>query len=69
VAAAAAMAADSLGYWLGRLGGDRFLQGYCRVTVGSGECLQKTVAFYKRRGAVAVVLGRFVMGIRALLFP
>lgn len=69
LAAAAAMAGDSLGYWLGRLGGDRLLQGYCRVTLGSGKCLQKAVAFYKLRGAMTVVFGRFVMGVRAFLFP
>ncbi len=69
VAGAAAMAGDSVGYWLGRLGGERLLHGYCRVTLGSGKCLQRAVAFYQLRGAVAVVFGRFVMGVRALLFP
>ncbi len=69
LAAAAAMAGDNLGYWLGRLGGDRLLHGYCRVTLGSGKCLQRAVAFYKLRGAMAVVFGRFVMGVRAFLFP
>ncbi len=69
LAAVAAMAGDSLGYWLGRLGGDRLLHSYCRVTLGSGKCLQKAVAFYKLRGAMAVVFGRFVMGVRAFLFP
>ena len=69
LAAAAAMAGDSLGYWLGRLGGDGLLHGYCRVTLGSGKCLQRAVAFYKVRGAMAVVFGRFVIGVRAFLFP
>lgn len=69
LAAVAAMAGDSLGYWLGRLGGDRLLHGYCRVTLGSGKCLQRAVAFYKLRGAMAVVFGRFVIGVRAFLFP
>jgi membrane protein DedA with SNARE-associated domain len=69
LAAAAAMAGDSLGYWLGRRGGDRLLHGYCRVTLGSGKCLQRAVAFYKLHGAMAVVFGRFVMGVRAFLFP
>ena len=69
LAAVAAMAGDSLGYWLGRLGGDRLLHGYCRVTLGSGKCLQRAVAFYKLRGATAVIFGRFVMGVRAFLFP
>lgn len=69
VASAAAMSGDSIGYWLGRLGGDRLLHAYCRVTLGSGKCVQKAVAFYHRRGPVAVIFGRFVIGVRVFLFP
>lgn len=69
VAWAGAMSGDSVSYWLGRLGGERLLHTYCRLTLGSGRCLQKAVAFYQFRGTVAVVFGRFVMGVRAFLFP
>lgn len=69
VAWGAAMSGDSVGYWLGRLGGERLLHAYCRVTLGSGKCLQKAVAFYHLRGRAAVVGGRFVVGVRAFLFP
>lgn len=69
VAWMAAMSGDHVGYWLGRLGGDRLLHTYCRLTLGSGKCFQKAVAFYQVRGRLAVVFGRFVMGVRALLFP
>lgn len=69
IAAAAAMSGDSVGYWLGRLWGDRLLHAYCRVTLGSQKCVQKAVAFYHLRGPVAVVFGRFVVGVRAFLFP
>jgi len=69
VAWGAAMIGDSVGYWLGRLGGERLLHTYCRVTLGSGKCIQKAVAFYHLRGRVAVVFGRFVVGVRAFLFP
>jgi membrane protein DedA with SNARE-associated domain len=40
VAVVAAMSGDSVGYWLGRLGGEHLLQTYCRLTLGSGKCLQ-----------------------------
>ena len=69
VAWGAAIIGDSAGYWLGRLGGERLLHAYCRVTLGSGKCLQKAVAFYHLRGRVAVVFGRFVVGVWAFLFP
>jgi len=66
---AAAMSGASVSYWLGRLGGERLLRTYCRLTLGSGKCVQKAVAFYRLRGKLAVVFGRFVMGVRAFLFP
>ncbi len=69
VAWVAAMSGDNVGYWLGRLGGERLLQTYCRLTLGSGMCIRRAVAFYQVRGKMAVVVGRFVVGVRAFLFP
>lgn len=68
-AATAAMAGDSIGYWLGRLGGRRLLSTYCRVSLASGACVDRAVDFYRRRGPAAVVFGRFVVGVRAFLAP
>jgi membrane protein DedA with SNARE-associated domain len=56
IAATAAMAGDSLGYWIGRLGGDRVL-----------ARLGQRPRF--RPGDVTVVFGRFVIGARVLLAP
>lgn len=56
VAVAAAMAGDSVGYWIGRLGGDRVL-----------ARLGRRPRF--RPGNVSVVFGRFVIGARVLLAP
>lgn len=68
-AGAGAMAGDNASYWLGRLGGVRVLHTYCRVTLGSGECVDRAVTYYHRFGSITVVLGRFVMGLRAFLMP
>lgn len=56
VAAAAAMVGDSLGYWIGRLGGNRVL-----------ARLGQRPRF--RPGNASVVFGRFVIGARVLLAP
>jgi len=56
VAATAALAGDSLGYWIGRLGGDRVL-----------ARLGQRPRF--RPGDASVVFGRFVIGARVLLAP
>lgn len=68
-ATAAAMAGDSASYWLGRFAGPRLLRTYCRVTLGSGQCVERAVAYHRRFGKMAVVFGRFVMGVRAFLSP
>ena len=69
VASAAAMSGDGIGYWLGRLSGERILRAYCRLTLGSGQCVRKAVGYYQLHGRATVVFGRFVMGVRAFLSP
>lgn len=69
VASAAAVSGDSIGYWLGRLTGDRILRTYCRVTLASGACVRRAVGHYATYGNATVIVGRFVMGVRAFLSP
>ncbi|MBI2205138.1 MAG: DedA family protein [Candidatus Rokubacteria bacterium] len=69
VAWAAALSGDTIGYWLGRLTGDGVLRTYCRMTLGSGTCVRRAVGYYDRYGKATVVVGRFVMGVRAFLSP
>jgi membrane protein DedA with SNARE-associated domain len=56
VAATAALAGDSVGYWLGRVGGTRLL-----ARIG------RTPRF--KPGHVSLVFGRFVVGARMLVAP
>lgn len=68
--AAGAVAGDSLGYLLGRLGGERLPQLYCRITLGSAECVQKTHEYFTRRGGgLTVAFARFAVGVRAFAAP
>lgn len=69
VASLAAVGGDSIGYWLGRLTGDRVLRTYCRATLGSGACVRRAVGHYETYGNATVIIGRFVMGVRAFLAP
>ena len=67
---AGAVVGDSLGYLLGRLGGKRLPQFYCRITMGSTECVRKTHEYFTRRGGgLTVTFARFVVGIRAFAAP
>jgi len=67
LASAAAVAGDSVGYWLGRLTGEGVLRTYCRLTLGSGKCVRRAASYYQLHGRKTVVFGRFVMGARAFL--
>ena len=69
VGAAGAMAGDSLSYLLGWLGGERLPRFYCRLTLGSAECVQKTREYFTRRGSLTVAFARFVVGVRAFAAP
>ncbi len=66
---AGAVAGDSLSYLLGRLGGERLPQLYCRITMGSADCVRKTHEYFARRGGLTVAFARFVVGVRAFAAP
>lgn len=51
-------------YVAGRLMGPRLLRVYCRITLGSERCVDKTVDYFRRFGAGALLLGRFVTSVR-----
>ena len=67
LASVGAVAGDSVGYWLGRLGGEGVLRTYCRLTLGSGKCVRRAASYYQLHGRTTVVFGRFVLGVRAFL--
>jgi undecaprenyl-diphosphatase len=64
IAAAAAITGDTLGYWLGRRGGrrfllrDGFLAGHRRRAVGRAD------RFFARHGPATVFVGRWIPGLR-----
>src|SRR4051812_7254209 len=55
----AAVAGDHLPFLGGRLAGTRILALYCRMTLGSQQCVEKAVAYFVRFGAAAILLSRF----------
>ncbi|NJD67322.1 MAG: DedA family protein [candidate division NC10 bacterium] len=68
--AAGAVGGDSLGYLMGRLGGERLSRLYCRITLGSTECAQKTHDYFTRRGGgLTGAFARFVVGVRTFAAP
>jgi membrane protein DedA with SNARE-associated domain len=69
VAAAGAVLGDHVWYVLGRWGGDRPIELYCRFSLGSGQCVRKTGEYYRKFGPATIVIGRFVAGVRIFASP
>jgi membrane protein DedA with SNARE-associated domain len=55
---------DHVPYLAGALTGPRILAFYCRITLGSSDCVEKTVGYFRRYGAAAVLLSRFSASVR-----
>jgi len=55
---------DHVPYLAGALTGPRILAFYCRITLGSAGCVEKTVGYFKRFGAGAILMSRFSASVR-----
>jgi membrane protein DedA with SNARE-associated domain len=67
VAVAAAVAGDTLGYWLGRRGGRPMLSTRRGPFAAlRAHALERGERFFERHGAKTVFLGRFVPGVRVV---
>jgi membrane protein DedA with SNARE-associated domain len=64
-----AVAGDSLGYWVGHRRGPQAIEQYARRWVGGPDLLERTRAFVRRRGMLAVFVARFVPGLRFMAGP
>ena len=65
-----AVVGDHFWYAAGRLGaGDRITALYCRLSLASGRCEQRARSRFERFGPLAIVIGRFVAGVRFVAAP
>jgi membrane protein DedA with SNARE-associated domain len=62
--AAGAVTGDHALYLAGAIGGPRLLALYCRLTLGPPHCIDRTVAYFRRVGPPAIMLGRFSTSVR-----
>ena len=58
------LAGDHILYALGMRRGTKLLALYCRLSLGSVRCVERTLAFFRRYGAVAILVCRFSTGVR-----
>ena len=64
VAVGGALLGDHVPYVAGALSGPRILTLYCRLTLGSEHCVEKTVRYFTRFGPAAILLSRFSTSVR-----
>jgi membrane protein DedA with SNARE-associated domain len=64
IAAVASTAGSSIGYAIGAYGGRPLAERYGRYVFLTPERLDRTEAFFSRRGWLVVLVGRFVEGVR-----
>jgi membrane protein DedA with SNARE-associated domain len=61
---AGSLIGDHVPYLAGAMTGPRILAFYCRITLGSSDCVDKTVGYFRRFGAAAILLSRFSTSVR-----
>jgi membrane protein DedA with SNARE-associated domain len=61
---AGSLIGDHVPYLAGVMTGPRVLALYCRITLGSADCVEKTVGYFRRFGAAAILLSRFSTSVR-----
>jgi membrane protein DedA with SNARE-associated domain len=64
---AAALTGSSLSYWFGAAGGKKLLLRYGRYIFITPADIEKTEAFFARRGRVTVLVARFVPVVRHII--
>lgn len=69
VAVVAAMAGDTLLYFLGRAMGWFLLGNMCRLSFNPEACILRSAETFYRRGKMAVIIAKFIPGIGALAAP
>jgi len=61
---AGSLIGDHVPYLAGAMTGPRILALYCRITLGSVDCVEKAVGYFRRFGAAAILLSRFSTTVR-----
>lgn len=65
----ASVLADTAWFFAGRRYGRRMLGLVCRISISPGTCIRKTEVSFERRGAVTVLLAKFIPGVAGLAPP
>jgi len=65
----AAVAADSIWYYLGRRKGIRVLQLLCKISLEPDSCVRRTEGVFAKRGARSLLVAKFLPGLSTVAPP
>ncbi|MEO6281402.1 VTT domain-containing protein [Roseateles sp.] len=65
----AAMVANVLWFWAGRRLGRRVLAALCRISISPDSCVRQNEVSFARRGALTLLIAKFVPGLSVLAPP
>jgi membrane protein DedA with SNARE-associated domain len=68
-AAAGALLADGIWYFVGRWGGKRVLDHLCRISFNPDACLERAVDGFHRRMAATILFAKFLPGVNTIMPP
>lgn len=65
----AAVAADTIWYFLGRTQGIKILQWLCKVSLEPDSCVRRTEGLFEKQGARSLVFAKFLPGLSTVATP
>jgi membrane protein DedA with SNARE-associated domain len=69
VAVFAAVSADSIWYWLGRVKGIKVLQFLCKISLEPDSCVRRTQGVFSKQGARSLLVAKFLPGLGTVAPP
>lgn len=69
LALVAASLGDAVWFGVGRKKGELFLKGYCKLSLGSRDCVRRTREMFSRFPGMSLMLGKFVPGLSTFVVP
>ena len=68
-AAAGAVLGDTIWFAVGSTHGERLVRLYCKLSLGSRACTQRTESFFRRLGLRSLLFAKFVPGLSTFAAP
>jgi membrane protein DedA with SNARE-associated domain len=69
LAVLAAVTADCVWYWLGRVRGIKILQLLCKISLEPDSCVRRTQGVFSKQGARSLLLAKFLPGLGTVAAP